>query len=155
MGFWRRVWAEQIDSVLIILASISIWLIVYGLIRLLDPSYSLKEDGPLLAGLPYPLVILLYWIYKQATPGKMAVGARIVDAATGGKASVGQLVVRLVCTLVSAMICPVYLWVAFDQRKQGLHDKVAGTLVVRSVGTGKGTVQFANPSAEPGAMGIS
>ena len=151
VGSWRRLWAVSIDSLLFAMASIVVWLVVYGLIRLIAPSYSLEEDGPLWAGLPPPLVILPYWIYKQATPGKMAVGARIVDAATGGKASVGQLVIRLIGVIVSDIISPVYLWVAFDRRKQGLHDKIAGTVVVRSVGPGRGTVRFPDPGAQPGS----
>ena len=79
------------------------------------------------------LAIVLFWIYRQATPGKMAIGARIVDAYTGGQPSTKQLVIRYLGYYVSSI--PLFLgliWVAFDPRKQGWHDKLAGTVVVRS-----------------------
>jgi uncharacterized RDD family membrane protein YckC len=78
------------------------------------------------------LAVLLFWIYRQATPGKMAISARIVDAQTGGRPSNGQLVGRYFAYYLSML--PLFLgfiWVAFDPRKQGWHDKLAGTVVVR------------------------
>ena len=71
--------------------------------------------------------------YRQATPGKMAIGAKIVDAKTGGNASTGQLIGRYFAYYVS--ILPLMLgiiWVGIDPKKQGFHDKLAGTMVVRS-----------------------
>ena len=79
------------------------------------------------------IAVILFWIYRQATPGKMAIGAKIVDAKTLGKPAKGQLVIRYLGYYVS--IIPLMLgilWVGFDARKQGWHDKIAGTLVVRS-----------------------
>jgi len=79
------------------------------------------------------VAVILFWIYRQATPGKMAIGAKIVDAKTGGKASTGQLIGRYLAYYVS--ILPLMLgiiWVGIDAKKQGFHDKLAGTLVVRS-----------------------
>jgi uncharacterized RDD family membrane protein YckC len=67
-----------------------------------------------------------------ATPGKLAVGVRIVDARTGGTPPTGRLVLRLLCYVLSA--APLYLgflWIVFDRRKQGWHDKIAGTLVIQ------------------------
>ena len=61
------------------------------------------------------------------------ISAQIVDAASGGKPSTRQLVVRYLGYYVS--IIPLFMglfWVAFDRRKQGWHDKLAGTVVVRS-----------------------
>ena len=79
------------------------------------------------------VAVVLFWVYRQATPGKIAVGARIVDARTGDKPGTGQLVGRYLAYYVS--IIPFMLgilWVAFDPRKQGWHDKLAGTVVVRT-----------------------
>jgi uncharacterized RDD family membrane protein YckC len=75
---------------------------------------------------------ILFWIYKGATPGKMAVHARIVDARTGLHASTGQYVGRYFAYFVSLVPLGLgYLWVAWDDRKQAWHDKLAGTVVVR------------------------
>jgi uncharacterized RDD family membrane protein YckC len=60
------------------------------------------------------------------------VGVRVVDAATGAPPSTLRLVIRLLCYVVSAL--PFYLgflWAAFDRRKQGWHDKIAGTVVIQ------------------------
>jgi uncharacterized RDD family membrane protein YckC len=79
------------------------------------------------------IAVVLFWIYRQATPGKIAIGAQIVDAGTGGKPSTRQLLIRYLGYYVSTI--PLFLgllWVAFDPRKQGWHDKMAGTVVVRS-----------------------
>jgi hypothetical protein len=78
------------------------------------------------------VVVVIFWLTRQATPGKMAIAARIVDAKTGGKPSTSQLLIRYVGYFVSSIPFGLGLfWVAFDARKQGWHDKMAGTVVVR------------------------
>lgn len=77
------------------------------------------------------LAVLAFWRRYGATPGKMAVGARIVDAKTGGAPSTARLVARYAAYLVSML--PLFLgfaWIAIDRRKQGWHDKIAGTVVI-------------------------
>jgi uncharacterized RDD family membrane protein YckC len=75
---------------------------------------------------------ILFWRYRGATPGKMLISARIVDANTYGPPSTGKLIGRYFAYLVS--IIPIFLgflWIAFDKRKQGWHDKLAGTVVIQ------------------------
>jgi uncharacterized RDD family membrane protein YckC len=79
------------------------------------------------------IAVVLFWVYRQATPGKMAIGAKIVDAKTLGKPSTGQLIGRYLSYYLSTIVFLLgFIWVAFDARKQGWHDKLAGTLVIRS-----------------------
>jgi uncharacterized RDD family membrane protein YckC len=134
VGFWARVGAAIIDSLLIlaIVGPLTYW--AFG------PSYftigSTGTFGHLVdflinAVLPAAAVII-FWVYRQATPGKIAVGARIVDERTGGRPSTGQLIGRYFAYYVSIIPFGLgLLWVAFDSRKQGWHDKLAHTLVVR------------------------
>jgi uncharacterized RDD family membrane protein YckC len=62
----------------------------------------------------------------------MVVSAKVVDAKTGGPLSPGQSVLRYLGYFVALFPLGLgILWVAFDARKQGWHDKLAGTLVVR------------------------
>jgi uncharacterized RDD family membrane protein YckC len=78
------------------------------------------------------IVVILFWVYKSATPGKMILGLKIVDARTGGIPSTGQLIGRYLGYYVSTI--PLLLgliWVGIDVRKQGWHDKLAGTVVIR------------------------
>ena len=87
----------------------------------------------LLGFLAVAVAVIGFWRYCGATPGKIAVGLKIVDAATGGPPPLGRLVLRFFAYFVSAF--PLYLgflWAAFDRRKQGWHDKIARTVVINS-----------------------
>lgn len=134
-GFWWRFLANIVDSlILVVVQGVVLLVLAPGL---LDPA-----TGSLPAGLQVALVILDlayvfgFWLAKQATPGKLAVGARIVDARTGGRPSAGQFGLRYVGYFLSALpLFLGFLWVAFDRRKQGWHDKIAGTVVVRRRGS--------------------
>jgi uncharacterized RDD family membrane protein YckC len=76
----------------------------------------------------------------------MVVSAKIVDAKTGGKPTTQQLVVRYLGYFVSTIPLGLgLLWVAFDPRKQGWHDKMAGTVVVRPRNRGPAAVSFDPP----------
>lgn len=77
--------------------------------------------------------ILGFWFYKSATPGKMLLSMQIVDATTFEKPTRGQFVLRLLGYGVSfAGLLLGFLWIAADKRKQGWHDKIAGTVVIKS-----------------------
>jgi len=99
-----------------------------------DPCVDGAGPADFLINWVFPAIaVILFRIYRQATPGKMAISAKIVDEKTGGKPSTGRLIGRYLGYYVS--ILPLMLgiiWVAFDKRNQGFHDKLAGTLVVRS-----------------------
>jgi len=135
VGFWSRLAASLIDTVLmmIIVAPLVTW--IYGADYWVDPEKGFIA-GPadfLLNWLLPAIAVILFWVYRQATPGKMAIGAKIVDAKTLGQPSTGQLVGRYFGYYVS--IIPLFLgliWVGVDPKKQGFHDKLAGTVVIRS-----------------------
>ena len=77
------------------------------------------------------IAVIIFWQYKQATPGKMLFNARIVDAKTGNKPSNGQWIIRYLGYIPSTLVFGLgFLWVALDKKKQGWHDKMAGTVVV-------------------------
>jgi uncharacterized RDD family membrane protein YckC len=78
-------------------------------------------------------VVLAFWSRAGATPGKMLLRMKIIDAETGRDATFGMLALRYLGYFVSML--PLYLgvlWVGWDKRKQGFHDKIAGTVVVRT-----------------------
>ena len=78
------------------------------------------------------IAVVLFWVYKSATPGKMAFQLTIVDAKSGGKPSTGQLVIRYIgYYLASLPLLLGIIWVGIDKRKQGWHDKLAGTVVLK------------------------
>jgi uncharacterized RDD family membrane protein YckC len=143
VGFWPRVGAAAIDSLLIVFITLPLLTAVYGREYWQSEAW-VRGPADLIINWVLPAVaVVLFWIYRQATPGKMAISARIVDAKTGARPTTGQLVVRYLGYYV-AMI-PLFagiIWVAFDPRKQGWHDKLAGTVVVRPKRRGPEAVRF-------------
>jgi uncharacterized RDD family membrane protein YckC len=134
VGFWARVGAAIIDTILAMVIVAPLLTYFYGAEYWIRTASLIAGPADLLLNWILPAIaVILFWIYRQATPGKMAIGAKIVDEKTLGKPSTGQLVIRYLGYYVS--IIPLMLgilWVGFDARKQGWHDKLAGTLVVRS-----------------------
>lgn len=125
MGFWVRVLASIIDNVLI---GVACWplLLVFG-----RNDAETNSTFNVLEMVISVSAVLLFWNFKQSTPGKMVFGGRIVDAETYGKPSFGQLVLRYVGYIPSFVIfCGGFLWVAIDRKKRGWHDLMAGTVVV-------------------------
>lgn len=147
-GFWARTGAALIDTLLILLITWPILIGIYGW-SYFDSDQTGLIAGPadfLISWVAPAFVVIVFWIQKQATPGKMAVSARILDATTGEPASTGQLVGRYLAYFVSILpLCIGVFWVAFDRRKQGWHDKLAGTVVVRNVRRGPEPVTFVKP----------
>lgn len=134
-GFWIRCLAAIIDSILLALVIAPVMVAVYGPEQLQAMAYTGHGGGLVAFFFNYlvpALVIIAFWIYRSATPGKMLLKLEIVDAKTGAKPTTGQFIGRYLGYYVS--IIPVFLgiiWVAFDRRKQGFHDKLAGTVVIR------------------------
>ena len=143
VGFWARFGAFVIDSLLVVAICLPLVSWYYGPDYWLSVAF-IKGPADFLINWVLPAIaIVIFWMYRQATPGKMVISARIVDAKTGGKPTTGQLVVRYLGYYVSTI--PLLLgliWVAFDPRKQGWHDKLAGTVVVRPKRRGTQAVSF-------------
>ncbi len=78
------------------------------------------------------LIVIIFWIRKAGTPGKMLLNMKIVDATTGKKPSAKQSSVRYLGYFVSTIpLCIGFVWIHFDKKKQGWHDKIAGTVVIK------------------------
>ncbi|MEC5218436.1 putative RDD family membrane protein YckC [Actimicrobium sp. GrIS 1.19] len=142
-GFWLRVWASIIDTILISFVIFPLLFAVFGKERLASGVMLSGASNLLFSYLLPALIVLVFWSTKQATPGKMVIGARIVDAKTGGAPSFAQQLIRYVGYFISAIpFCLGFIWVGFDKRKQGWHDKLAGTVVVRTKNGGNAPVRF-------------
>ena len=131
-GFWIRLVAYVIDTV-ILFAVIVAGAVVY---MLLAGGGSRGSD--LAAGLVMLLWYLLLPLYVVvwpprfgATMGKLAVGYHIVDE-NGRHIGYGKAIARVLGQILSTLPLGLgYLWIGIDARKQGWHDKIAGTFVVR------------------------
>ncbi len=133
VGFWARLLATLIDSLILVLITWPPLLALYG------DSYLLRTEAQLVLGPGHVLIsyvlptLLVIWLWRRfrATPGKMLIKAEIVDADSGLSPSVKQATIRYFAYLASFLpLCLGFVWIAFDKRKQGFHDKLAGTVVV-------------------------
>lgn len=131
-GFWIRAIAAVIDSVFLLMIILPLLTILYGEEYWLDRS-TVHGVGQFVISYILPAAaVIVFWIYRSATPGKMFTGISIVDAKTGARPSTRQCIVRYLGYYVS--LIPFLLgmvWIGIDKRKQGWHDKLAGTVVIK------------------------
>ena len=131
-GFWIRVLAALIDSIMVLVVIAPLLSAIYGMGYWKGEAFVYGPADVMLSYVAPALFVILFWIYKSATPGKMFLKLEIVDAATGGRPSTGRLIKRYFAYYLSLIpFCLGFFSIGRDERKQGWHDKVAGTLVIR------------------------
>jgi uncharacterized RDD family membrane protein YckC len=133
VGFLERLAADIIDSIVMFAISYALGFVL-GLIGLFNTANNgwfiviVYIVGIVVA----PIYTIGFWLSAQATPGKMAIGAKIVDAKTLGEPTAGQYIGRYLAYFISACFCCLgFLWIALDKQKRGWHDMLPGTLVVQ------------------------
>lgn len=142
-GFWVRLGATLIDSLLLLIVSMPISIAIYGWAYLQRPTFIAGPWDFIINWIAPAVATVVFWRCWDASPGKMALQLRVLDARTGGSMSTGQAIGRYFAYLVSGI--PLFLgfiWIGFDPRKQGWHDKLAGSVVVRSARRGPQPVRF-------------
>ena len=154
-GFWLRFVAHLIDGLIL---SVGVFAVVVPLLFLTGLAATLGslphrlegmegQPNPALIGAIFSLIftfvvvgVLLQWLYfaylesgeKQATWGKQALGLYVTDGAAE-RISFGRASGRFFAKFISHMI-PLgigFIMAGFTERKQALHDMIAGCLVLR------------------------
>ena len=129
-GFWKRFAAGFID--------LFIAAILGGIVGVIVGSISPELEYAESYLLGNIVGALMRWIYdaafesssKQATPGKMALGIKVTDL-NGRRIGFGKATGRHFGKILSMVILFIgCIMIAFTEKKQGLHDKMAGCLVV-------------------------
>ncbi len=124
-GFWVRVVAAIIDSMVVGMATGIMVVVALGML-----------------GTGMTLFFVISWLYeafllsseRQATLGKLAMGLVVTDY-NDRRLTFGRATGRHFAKYLSGMILWIgYIMVAFTDRKQGLHDMIASTLVVKQSG---------------------
>ena len=82
--------------------------------------------GTLVIGFSYQVG---FWLLAGQTPGKRAMGLRVVRT-NGQRLTFWAATVRWLSYAVTAILFLGYLWVLVDNRRQGFHDKLARTFVI-------------------------
>ncbi len=133
-GFWQRLAAFVIDSA-----------IVSFVVRVMFPVMGWDVWNtqrfwllfPLLAG-SYLLSALLtviyhagFWTWRGQTPGMMLLNIKVLRG-NGAPIDFGYALLRYIGYIVCGLMLGLgFLWIVFDARKQGIHDKIADTVVVK------------------------
>ena len=151
-GFWMRFLALIIDGIII---GVVRWIIILPILASMgmgmaseiqsldadDPSTALPILGTIMAfaGISALISTVIWIVYYtlmetskyQGTVGKIALGLIVTDA-NGNKLDFSKALIRNICKIISSMIlCIGYIMAGFTEKKQGLHDLIAGTLVVK------------------------
>jgi len=145
-GFWRRLIAYLIDSTIISIVLVILWMIAMMAFFI---GAATGEESAWIPDLANPTkissVMIFIWLFlfvitigyftyfhgtTGRTPGKMLLGLQVVNE-DGTPVTFGIAFLRSVSYLVSGVIFYLgFIWAAFDKRKQGWHDKIAGTVVI-------------------------
>lgn len=147
-GFWIRLFAFILDGILLSVVSSLTNLAFRQPLTQPPPADLAALQTALLARIQSPAFlvafilsalysVLLVWRFG-ATVGKMALRLRVVDAKTLGPVSLWQAILRefivkdVLYRLFFFFSWLGYLWIGWDPRKQGWHDKIARTVVIRA-----------------------
>lgn len=126
-GFTIRFFAHLIDIILIGIAR-SILGLLFGF-SIWEPSVDIIWFGSIF-GLIY--FVVLESSKYQGTIGKLVLNLRVIDA-DGNRLTLSKAFIRNLSKIISAVILLIgFIMVAFDERKRGLHDMIAGTFVVEA-----------------------
>ncbi len=140
-GFWIRFVAALIDGILVQVVVTPVAFVLGTVIGAAGYAVSMPGEGTRIVALitGTALGFLASWIYeavmesssRQATLGKMALSMKVTDL-QGNRISFARATGRHFAKYISAMILLIgYIMAGFTERKQALHDMIAGTLVRR------------------------
>ncbi|MEI6533661.1 MAG: RDD family protein [Candidatus Roizmanbacteria bacterium] len=127
-GFWIRFAAGLIDSFI---------LFAINMLITFMSVFAIRQQGetmiPFLSYLIGPAYYIGFWVYNNgATPGKKAVNIKVVRT-DGLPITMSTGIIRYIGYVLSGIILGIgYVMIGLDIKKQGLHDKIANTYVVRS-----------------------
>ena len=134
-GFWIRFVADWLDAIIlgIIFQTVNMFLTLQKVQNISDPL-SMLSIFSLSFSIKF-LMNLTYYVFFNgkygATPGKMAIGAKIVNT-DGSPISYTKAFARFFAEMLSAAILLIgYIMAAFDSQKRALHDRICGTLVIK------------------------
>ena len=152
--FWHRLAAYLIDWVLAMMIFCPIGVAMGAASAL--AGQDAEEINVAVQAISNLVSLVVTWLYYalmessswQGTVGKRVLGIKVTDL-NGDRITFGRATGRHFGKIISSLICLVgFIMVAFTERKQGLHDMMAGTLVLQGSAT-RGGVTFDQPPPPP------
>jgi len=147
-GFWLRLLAHLIDHVILgaIAAPLFFMLVLPSIVRVINEAERNREPSPELiiaiVSSVFIYIVLAFvgqWLYEalltssswQATLGKRVLQLKVTDE-FGNRIGFGRATGRFFAKILSSMFfCIGFIMVGLTDRKRGLHDMLAGTLVMK------------------------
>lgn len=135
-GFWVRCVAAIVDSIAVWILQLLLTMVMGAMVGLIAPNFGSESFASIiLLGLFSSAVGMAYYVVFTGacgqTPGKMLLRLKVVRSdgtgITYGRAALREILGKFVSGITLGVG---YLMVAFDARKQGLHDKIADTCVI-------------------------
>lgn len=122
-GLRVRMLAAALDLAVVLLVSIAL--------EAVTGIAALSRGSLALAAAATAIYLAGSWGTAGSTGGQKILGLRVVRAADGEPIGPGTALLRVAgCVIAGAPLLVGLAWVAWDSRKQGWHDKVAGTVVI-------------------------
>jgi uncharacterized RDD family membrane protein YckC len=134
IGFGQRLVATVIDGALVVILSFILAAVVSIVPLLIGWLIPIPVTALIIpAGLLFSLIYYAgSWQKSGQTIGKIVMGIKVVGK-DGSRLTWGKALLRYVGYIVSGIVASIgFLWVAFDRKRQGWHDKIASTYVIRA-----------------------
>ena len=136
-GFWRRFAAFFIDAVILSLVMRILFpfqgFYFWNIERhwYFVPLIAISNMVSTAVTVAYSVV---FWTWRGQTPGMMVMNIKVLRG-DGSHITIGYALLRYLGYIVCGLMLGIgFLWIAFDPRKQGIHDKIADTVVVKLPG---------------------
>ncbi|MFL7871011.1 MAG: RDD family protein [Anaerolineales bacterium] len=144
-GFFSRAAAYIIDRLIIFAIVFVIMLVINYFLSLfrIDQWLAARVGSTtnqiittLLSSIGITLVVSIFydisfWMLSGQTPGKRFLGVRVMRA-DGERLKLRNAILRQIGYYISTILYLGFIWILFDNRRQGFHDKIAGTIVTYS-----------------------
>lgn len=131
-GFWVRFLAILIDGILLGIVSAAFTPVWGPQITTTGSNFEVNAQANAIGSLVGLIYFAAFWSWRGQTIGMMPFNMKVVGVADGKNIDFFRGLLRYVGVIIS--IIPLFLgliWAAFDSRKQGWHDKIASTVVIR------------------------
>jgi uncharacterized RDD family membrane protein YckC len=144
-GFFSRAAAYVVDRVIVFTIVFVIMLVIDYFLSLfkLDQWLAARIGSStnqiittLLSSIGINLVVSIFynigfWMLSGQTPGKRFLGVRVMRA-DGERLKLRNAIWRQIGYYISTILYLGFIWILFDNKRQGFHDKIAGTIVTYS-----------------------
>jgi uncharacterized RDD family membrane protein YckC len=131
-GFWVRFLALILDAIVLTVISTALLPLTGAQFTMTDNQLEVNAGANALSTLIGLLYFIGFWAWRGQTVGMMPFNMQVVSVADGKKIDAVRGLLRYVGYIISAIpLLLGFIWAAFDSRKQGWHDKIASTVVIR------------------------